>query len=75
MVGDIELDLTPCLSSQGVELRWRTPGVEGTLDNRVLPYLLPSVEECCFPIVIGSENVAPLLVFVEYTPIGIILIS
>ncbi len=44
LVEDIELWSSPCLSSQGEELSWRSLGVEGTLENSIVcdPYLLVS---------------------------------
>lgn len=45
----------------GEDLRWRAPGVDRTLDNRVLPLSITHrVREYWSPILIGSENSTPL---------------
>lgn len=37
LIEDTEPTLPTCLNSQGEELIWSAPAIEGTLENRVLP--------------------------------------
>lgn len=69
MIKDTKLTLPPCLSSQGEELRWRAPRVEGSLDNRVIDVAPLSITHR-----VGDVR-SPTLVYSEYTPVGIMPIS
>lgn len=63
LIEDIEPNLPTLFISQGEESRWRAPRVERTLDNRGLP----------LSVTYRARVVAhPMLVFSEYTPVGII---
>ena len=59
----------PHLSSQGEELRWKDPRVEGSLDNRVVDVAPLSVTHRV------GDVISPILVYAEYTPVGITPIS
>ena len=48
----------PCLSSQGEELRWRDPRVEGSLDNSVSP--LSITHRMCVILGVLTSQVSPL---------------
>jgi len=60
LIEDTEPNLPPYLNFKAVELRWRATRVEGTLENRLSPFLLPVGLEMLLPYLHRVGDFSPL---------------